>query len=516
MKRFPVSLALTVALVVLSSALLGWLQFSFPGLRDSDSYFHAREARELDLHGVRSKLPQAAFSTWSERYADRDLLFHALLIPFQRLHAGPPAETPAAQLDEDLVTPSKQASVAFYALFFGSLAFALWLMGARGVAFWLLLFCTMDMQLLKGFLPVRPGLLGMVFVVLEIALLVERRGRWLALAGALHTLSHSSFVLLFGLVPAAWMAYLLRRERFPPRLALWALAGPLAGSLVHPSVPNNLAVAWDQIVEVGLRVWLGGAAFPQELFGAELLATQTSHFLGSFPAYLPAIGAVVAFLAYPQRRISTKGLALLLMTGALLVPAFLSERFFDFFFPAVVLLGALLWSELLGGDTLQQARRRNAAAFYGACVLLAFCPVAGLSRGSALALRPWLEQQQTADVYRPAVAFLVQAARPDDVVYHNFWWDFAILYYYRPQGRYVVAADPVFFVRHDPARFAQALEAYRGRTADLYRVLDEEFDARWVYLPKVPSYVPFFNLLRAEPRFAKAYEDAHVVIARLP
>jgi hypothetical protein len=122
----------------------------------------------------------------------------------------------------------------------------------------------------------------------------------------------------------------------------------------------------------------------------------------------------------------------------------------------------------------------------------------------------------TEELKRPAVEFLRRNARPDEPVYHNFWWDFSILYHDRPDGRYVVALDPVFFQRHDPRRFAKSLAAYEGRADDLHGMLAEDFGARWVFVQKAPQFLPFFDLVRADPRFHKAYEDEHVVIARLP
>jgi hypothetical protein len=507
---------LAPSVVLLCAALLAWVQFSFDGLDDSDSYFHTRAARELDRHGVRTEFPQTAYSTWSDRYSDKDLLFHLFLIPFQRLHQARQGGTGTEREVEDLVTPGKQAVAVLAFVFFATLALSLSWTGARFRWFWLILFFTADVNLLNALLSVRPGLLGVVFVTLEIALVIKRRGVWLAVVGALHTLSHSSFVLLPALALAALVAHRLRREPFPLRLLVFSLVGPTLASLLHPYFPNNLYLAWDQLVEVARNVWWPGAEIPRYLFGPELFATKTDAFLGTYPALLPAAGGIIAFLAYPRPRLSTDGLALLFMSGLLLVGGFLSQRFLEFFFPCAALLGARLWTDRLGRKTLREARRRNAPAFFLAIGLLVFCPVAGLTRGSVLTLRAHVQSKTPVEVQRPAVDFLKRAARPEELVYHNFWWDFSVLYHYRPRGRYVVALDPVFFYRHDAELFKKSLDAYLGQSDDLYRVLEQDFGARWVYMRKSPRLYPFFNLVRADKRFEKAYEDSHVVIVRLP
>jgi hypothetical protein len=507
--------AAPAAAILLCTALLGWAQYSVGVLVDTDSYFHTRAARELDAHGFRRTFPQAAFSTWSERYADKDLLFHLFLIPFQRFALGGPQEgaPPGA---EDLVGPGKQAAVALTLLFFAAFAIALHLVGARWIPFWILLYFLADAPLLYDFLLVRPGVLGEALFVLELALVVRGRWRSLVAVGFLHTLAHSSFPLLPAVAIAAAAAPLLRREPGPWRVPAAAVGAVAAGLVLNPYFPNDLHVARDQILGVARALWWPGAEIPAFLFGQELLPAATSDFLGSFPALLPAAAAVVALLALAEPRVSTAGLSLLLMAAVPLIAGFRSERFFGFFFPAVVLAGARLWTELLGDEGLRGLRRRSAATFSLVVGLGACCLLAGASDGSVLAVMGGIRDKKTAEELRPAVAFLRREASPDELVYHNFWWDFSVLYHYRPHGRYVVALDPVFFQRHDPARFRKSLEAYQGRTDDLYRVLKEDFGARWVFVPKVSHYAPFFDLVRRDERFRKAFEDDHAVIARIP
>lgn len=503
---------LTPAAVLVCVALLAWLQFSFRGMPDGDSYFHTRAARELARHGFQRHFPQAAFSTWTDRYADKDLLFHALLIPFQFAVPGSASAAGA----EDLVTPGKVAIVALALLFLAALAFALRSTGAMLPWLWVLLLFFMDLAVLRGFLAVRPGILGAAFVLVEIVFLLRKEPGRLAIAGALHTYAHSSFALLPGLALAVAAAHWLRREKFPVRLLGAALAGPVAASILNPYFPNNLRVAWDQLVEVALGVWWQHAAVPVELFGSELTGALTSNLLSSFAAFLPAVGAMVVFLADPRRRVSTEGLSLLMVCGFLLVPSFLSARFLQFFFPATVLLGARLWSELLGGGTLREARRRDPRTFRLAAGLVLVSLAGGLAHGTVFKLHGEVVSMATAEVQRPAIEFLKKTAAPGDLVYHNFWWDFSALYHFRPEGRYVVALDPVFFYRGDPVRFRKSLEAYRGELKDLYRVLKDDFGARWVYIAKGPRNRPLFDLMVADGHFEKAYEDDFVVIARLP
>lgn len=503
------------AAVALCVALLGWLQFSFAGLEDSDSYFHTRAARELDLHGVRKSFPQTVYSTWSSRYSDKDWLFHVALIPFQRLSLpGGPQGAVSAPV-EDLATPAKQAMVAFSLLYFAALALCLHAVRARLSWLWLLLLFTSSAHLIWALLPVRPGILGVTLLLVEIALFARRRGPLLAVAGALHTWSHSSFFLLPVLAAVGVAAALLRRERPPLRLAGWALAGPLFASVVHPYFPNNLLVAWDQLAVVAGNLWFGVGGIPRDLFGGELGGMPTTDFIGWFPTFLPALFGLLAILA-AGKRISTEALALLMMTTLLLAAGFLSYRFMEFFLPVVVVLGARLWSELAGEERLAALARRAPAGTAVGALALAACLGAGLAKNAVGSIHRGLQGSVAAtERQRPAIEFLRGAAAPDEIVYHNFWFAFSVLYHFRPDGRYIEAADPVFLYRFDRRLFDESRAILDGTSPDLYAAIRGDFGARWVYLTRGSTSPRALRQFAADQRFVEAYQDEDALIYRV-
>lgn len=71
-----------MVMAAVCTGVLAWLQFSYQGFWDGDSYFHARAAQQLWERGPSPVFPQTVFSTWHEQYSDKDFLFHVLLMPF--------------------------------------------------------------------------------------------------------------------------------------------------------------------------------------------------------------------------------------------------------------------------------------------------------------------------------------------------------------------------------------------------------------------------------------------------
>jgi hypothetical protein len=498
--RAPGILA-TLAAAAVALAVFAWLQGTFPYLYDGDSYFHVRAAQQLAEHGIQHTFPQAAFSTWSQRYSDKDLLFHVLLVPFVR--------TGDAQAQ---IAAGKRAAIALDALVLAALAAALIGLRIRFGPVWIALLCLSHFTLQLYFLPVRPHLLSHALFLLELWALL--RGRWVGLLAlsALHTWSHSSFVLVPALALAQIVACVLSRERPPWKPLAASVVGIGLATLLHPYFPDNVSVARDQLVHVALAAWGLRGGVPPDLFGSELRPIPLGFLVGSFPGWLPALAGLVPFaLPGRTRRLSTPALTLALVAAGFLVLSLLSSRFYPLFIGVAVLLAGKLWTELAADrswPSLLRERRRGLAA---ACALVGGPLAAGAYFADPLRVAAVLPRQTNEIVLEPAVRYLDRAADADHVVYHNFWWSFAGLYFFRPEGRYTVALDPIFLYRHDRRLFDAMLAVYRGR-GDVYEVVANDFGARWVFVTRLPKNQPFRDLLRDEPRIALRHADEYAEV----
>lgn len=495
----------TAITVLICGTLLAWVQFSFDGMYDGDSYFHTRAARELADHGIRRTFPQTAFSTWNGRYSDKDFLFHAILIPFQGGDGG-----------EDLVGPGKRAAVLMGFALLAAVAFSLRATGARFVPLWILFLFSMHAAVTGHLLAVRPHTLGVALLVLEAALLLRGSVWGVGVLGMLHVYAHSSFPLLAALAACRVGVSWLRREAVPWRTAGAAIGGIVGGSLLHPWFPNNLAIARQQTLEVARNVWSGSPAIPPELFGSELVAASTSDFLSCFSGWAPAALGLAAWLvARRPRPLSTETLSLLAMNVVLGGLSFLSARFLAFWMPLSILLAGRLWTEIAAERPLRvlwSERRREVALSAG---ILVACLGAAQVEGSVFALRDRARGLYTRSAERPAVEFLRRNAPSGELVYHNFWWDFSTLYHYRPEGRYIVALDPVFLYMHDRRRFEAMLDLYRGERRDAYAVVAETFGARWVYVGRTRRSPPFLDAVGSDRRFERVYADPNALVYRV-
>ncbi len=490
--------AALAAALLLFLAALAHFQFASPRLFDGDSYFHARAAQQLAEHGVREQFPQTAFSTWRDHYSDKDFLFHAFLIPF----VGEKASVPGA----------KRAVVAANALVLLALGFALVRLRVRFAWLAVLLFAASEPWIWLHLLKVRPHLLGLALLFVEIALLLERRWKLLALASAVHVLAHTSFLTLLALPLAHAIACRIRAQPLPWEPAAGIALGIAAASLLHPYFPNNLTIAFDQAVEVTRSVAGTRPDVPIDLFGSELLPMTLAGFLQLWPVWSAALASGVALLArWRSAAPSVEALTLFGFAAALLLASALANRFVFFFVPIAAIATSRALSELAGELSLRELVRARAAVALGVALLV--CVAGGARTTNPAALRARLFQHPTpVEDMRSAIAFLDRRAAPGDVVYHNFWIPFAPLYYFRPEGRYIEALDPIFLYRFDPRLFAGMLAVYRGNAPDAHRVVAGDFGARFVFVQKAESERAMARGLARDRRFRLIYNDKYALV----
>jgi hypothetical protein len=489
--------ALAVALAGFVAALAE-VQLGTRGLLDGDSYFHARAAQQLAEHGVRKEFPQAAFSTWRDRYSDKDFLFHAFLIPF----VGESASVRGAKL----------GAVAADALLLAALGLALLRLRVRFAWLWVALLAVSDPWIWLHLLKVRPHLLGLALLLLEVVLVLEGRWKALVLASAAHVLAHTSFLALPALPLAHALACRMRGQALPWKPAAGLALGIAAASLMHPYFPNNLTIGFDQAVEVARSVAGTRPDVPPDVFGSELLPMRLAGFLQLWTVWATA-GVLGTTLLLRWRRGAPPSVAAITLFGlaaALLGASLLANRFAFFFVPVAVLAAARALAELAGEEPLGALARRPIA--WAAALALAGVLADGALRTNPAALRAQIASGESVENLRPAIAFLARRAAPSDVVYHAFWKPFAPLYYFRPDGRYIEGLDPIFLYRFDPALFAGMLAVYRGTASDAHRVVAHDFGARFVFVRKFEEERPMALGLAKDPRFVLIYQDSHALL----
>lgn len=457
-----------------------------------DEYYHLALAREMRQDFRLETFPWTPHSVLSGAFADKELLFHLLMMPF----AGLPLERAGflgALLGQLFVV--------------GSFAFVLARLAVPKGAWLLLALCGLGTLFALRMGMCRPHLWLIGFCVLFLGLLVMRAS-WKVLlpVAALAGLAHTGGWITLGFA-ALWAVAGFASHRPEERRLEWrplaaAAGGWLLGQLVHPNLPENFRLFFLQNFVVPYQSTAGGSALRSQI-GQELTPPETAVLLEQWPAFVaPAL--VVAFLA-GRRELHTRATltAAVVALAFLIVGGLFLRRFFELGAPLSLLALGLVLRERAALE-LRPLLPRLGPVLAGFLLLLGTLWTWALVRsqyGFGLVSAP-----------REMAAWLGDNGRPGDKVFTAQWADSAPLFYSAPRLTSLVALDPTFFLAHDPRLFTTYVHLVQGRHLEPARTIRERFGARWVTVSKVPVYQSLARQLNRTPGVLVRYDDAHYMI----
>jgi hypothetical protein len=484
-----------VGIVAAAAAVLGYfilLRLLAPNPWDYDEYFHVGLARELH-NGMPASFHWTPFSLAYERFADKELLFHVLLMPFTGL---------------SIERAALAGAVPGQLLVVGAFAWVLWCLRVAYAPVYLLALTAMGTTFVSRMAMCRPhhGEIGFSILFLGL-LLLEAPPLALAAVAAVFGLFHAS-----GWLPVAFAMLWLLATRFDaaaPARRRWVdvaatALGWAAGQCLHPAFPYNLRLLWIQNVTVLSKATAGGQALRSQI-GSELQPLQGRLVLpDQWPTLLTAAVLLVLVATRPRWRrpqvLLIAGLAMLSLFSGL----FLWLRFFELAAPLTLLAIAV-------GSQLPESPARRKAARSGLVGVVALILVASLFTFSRL--RQYHVGQFAPP--RPMAEWLAEHGRQRERVFTANWADSAPLFYYAPQLQSLVTLDPTFFLLADPERFQLYVNIVQGREVEPARAIRERFGARWVTVWKVPAYKSFATRLVRSGQATVAFADPFYLVLDL-
>ncbi|HEX5758803.1 MAG TPA: hypothetical protein VF121_06375 [Thermoanaerobaculia bacterium] len=458
-----------------------------------DEYYHLGLAREMRADFRIESFRWTPFSVFADAFADKEPLFHVLLMPLARL----PLEWAGL------------AGVALGQLFvFGTFAVALWRLRVPHAHWLVLALAALGPMFALRADMCRPHLLLVGFSVLVLALLAaEASWKWLVPVCALFGLVHAggwiaiAYAGLWGVVGLLSRRPAERRIAWRPAAA--AAGGWLLGQLVHPNVPQNFRLLWLQTFVVPFQSAAGDAALQSQL-GTELTPPELPILLLQWPAFAAPLVLAAALAFEPRLRTRATLTAGLTALAFLLAGTFFMRRFFELGAPLAVLALGLVLRER------GEPAGRRAWRWWPALVGLFLLAGAGSTWRTVRA--------QGFGMFSPPremARWLGAHGRPGERVFTAQWADSAPLFYSAPQLQSLVVLDPTFFYVKDPRRFATYVRIVQGQHGDPVRAIREEFGARWITLWKRPAYQRLATQLGRVPGMRIAYDDPFYLVLDL-
>ena len=452
--------AWALVLVAVSAGIQAWTIAPV----DADMAYHVAVGRLIREHGILRSFPWTPFSWLADHYADKELLYHLLLVPL----AGLPWITAAK------IVGALSGAVALLALY-GVLRAE----GVRLAGLWALFPLVACDAFLWRFGLGRSFLLSIALGAVVLWAAARERALPLAVASALYPWTYVAWFLPLALAGLAEAARFLGTGRV--RWRTFALvAGPLAlGVLLHPNGWNLLRLTWIVSVEVLVRgAWGGREGLDLGLEFLPFSAEQWARWL------LACVAMTLAALAlsWRQRRADPTGLAFALAAAAFGLLTVRSARFNEYFVPFSVAAFALASRHLRRRWLLPAA----AAATLAYTAVPLWETMQGLRRRTDL-------------IPPPLVETLQQRIPPGAQVYTCDWGTTGLMMLALPERRFMVALDPTLFYVKDPELYRLWFAIPRRPPPEVAQVIRSRFGARFVMCLWDQPYRRFFDQLVFEP-----------------
>lgn len=474
--------------LILGIVVLFFVQFSTPTLYDADGYLHIRMAEFLRDSGPRYNFHWAKLSTFNGNFADKDILYHLILIPFTFF--------------KNIFFGVKIAAFIFASLLFLGFYLILKRYADKIILPFFLIFFFFSSSFLQAISSPRP-LAPVIFInLLAMHLIIQRKYLWLFFTGLFYTLIHVTSPLIICYAFIIEIVRYFDKKEFSPKTILFSFLGVLAGFLVHPNFPNNFLVFYLNSILVPLYTIKTGVL---EL-GAEFFPLTTREYLLKYPMIIIGVISIIYIAVskiIPKPRFETK--AFLALGAVFFVLSFTCQRYLSHGYLIMLMAFSCYASDFM--RIKKNFTKLGLSAIFILMVILGFNSFDG-ARYHALVARIINGH------YEAAGKWMEKNIPEGELIFHANWSDSQYFIGLNPKNDYFVTLDPIYMYYKDPELYKIYRDVSFGRTSDPYSVLKDTFKVKYGYAGK--SYFNgLIDQVRKDSRFTILAEDQFGVIFKL-
>ncbi len=490
---------LLTALLLFAAFFAGMaaVQFATRDMPDNDGYYHIKLAYLMRTEGLKPPFPYLPLSILSaDKFYDHHFLFHAALMPFTF---------------GDLRAGAKWAAVLF-----SSLAFlTVWCLLRRQKVplawLWALGLLGVSEAFLYRMSITRAQSLSLGLLALAMLWLLEGKTWRLAILAFLYVWTYDAFPLMLALGGLHLLAVALIERRFEFRPLLFIVGGIVAGVIINPYFPANIAFSIQHMLPKladATSVSVGNEWYPYD----------TGQLLNNSLPALAAFASGILALGLSSRKMDLRtafGLLTALLFGLMLFEA---RRFVEYFPAFALIFAAFAWSSLLAdlwpdsastADSVPWALPAFSLRTYLPAALLVLALTAGLVRTLPAAQKS-IRSSKPYYLYAGASNWLKQNTPAGARVFQTDWDDFPRLFYYNTHNTYLIGLDPTYMQLYDPKLYDEWVKITQGDVPNPSGEILSTFAARYIH-----TDLKHGNFLRAaakDPGLREVYRDDQAVI----
>jgi hypothetical protein len=489
----PVQIIAGLALIM---SVMSWIEFAGPAILDNDGFYHIRWSRML-----RESFPHLPsftalpLTTLNERdYVDHHYLFHVFLFPFT--------------FGEDMRLGAKWAAVIFSSLAIASLFALLVAYNTPHRWLWLAPLVASSEPFLYRMSMTRAPALSLALIGLGAYLILKRKHFALGLLSFAFVWFYSLFPLILLFAGAYSISVYLASRRIDLWGVLASACGIAAGLLINPYFPKNLKLLFEHAVmkltfASGYSVDVGVEWYPYETW------TMLTYSSMAFVIYFAGLAA----FDYRRRARDIKPLFFLIVSAMLLVMAFKSRRFIEYWPPFAVLFAAFTISPKLKRADWSWFRQPTDRAIAAAAAALVAVVVFVSLETAVWQAHADVKNEQAPEAYRGASEWISANTPPGSMIFNTDWDDFPMLFYYNPNNKYIVGLDPSYLNDRDKDLWSLYAQITLGDEEDPAPLIRERFGAEYVFTDN--GHVDFLDIARESGDFDTVYKDSYTTVLRL-
>jgi hypothetical protein len=315
---------------------------------------------------------------------------------------------------------------------------------------------------------------------------------------------------------------------------VWTIAGTIAGFVINPYFPKNVALFVEHVL---IKVRFNDFSTS---VGSEWYPYESWFFLVSCVVAFAAM--LVGYIAFDwsDRRRAARPLFFLVFSTLLMIASFRSRRFVEYWPPFAILFAAFTLQAILDGarrgalgrlpehvlDDLQpfldrhetaeeSARRRHRENWQtGAAVFV------GLLLGVVLVINVYqtakeLGEESGPDRYRSGMEWVRNHVPAGEMVFNTDWDDFPKMFFYDTTHTYASGLDPTYLLDKNPELSKLYEDITLGKIKDAAPIIRDRFGAHYVFSDNEDVHNDFYFNAKESGWFDIVYEDEECTVLHI-
>ncbi|MBN4049153.1 hypothetical protein JYT91_00900 [archaeon AH-315-M20] len=454
--------------------ILSLMQFTVPNIIGFDGYSNIKAAEVIKKQGFVKEFPWIVHTILSENYADIQILFRIVLIPFTFF---------------DLELGAKIATILFATIAFVVFYWFLIENKIKYAFFWTLLYLFTSESLMYRFMLPRQMPLIIALLILTIYFLQRKKYLFLGITSLIFVLLHSSFIFQILIIILYFILEKIFSKKFNYKILLYSSSGIILGLVINPYFPNNIFMLYTQIFEVNLIA---------NLFNVEWKPWPFFEFIRNNILVLIYI-LISLIILIKDKKITKVQTLFLFLTLFFLVYTILSRRMQEFLVPfSILALSLFLNNYFIKFD-------KNKLLKYFKIISILFLIIIAI--GNFVLLRQDIIKNNFLHNYDNCANWMKGNVPKNSLIFINAY-AFPYLFFKNSDLRYTHGIDLTYSYLYNPEEFERYMGILRGTIKDNVDWIIKDYGPDYIFAGKVKQDVQLFNfIVKHKENYKAVYED---------